>query len=256
MILSAISIWVIFPGCSYQIGGVEYNIFRGLKGIFTIVEPADTAVYRKILPDIYDMPETPLVAVFAIDYYDMERWMVQLPAESNNGARMLPLVPYHEASILLSCVYEGTTGWCPMTMPVSDQAANAAGRKIGFPKYVADHMYLNPTAAGWVGETIHDGKSVIFLEFAQGPVDTGSLTGWQRDFMTEARYINFDTPVINMVPPLEGPNIRTNIPDPPALRERKTGMLTIDLGRPWDGLIPDNTVAPGFYQRFDIDPHR
>ncbi|MCP4118417.1 MAG: acetoacetate decarboxylase family protein [Desulfobacteraceae bacterium] len=49
-----------------------------------------------------------------------------------------PLGPYLEASIFLRCKYMDQTGWHSLTMPVTTEAANIGGRRLGFPKYVAD----------------------------------------------------------------------------------------------------------------------
>ena len=103
--------------------------FRGQRGITAAFVPTDLALYRSLLPAAFDMPESPLVAVAVVNYYDVT----------------LPLTPYSEGYVVMQCRYQGRTGWYVFTMPVDDETANMGGRALGFPKYVADEIDLAET---------------------------------------------------------------------------------------------------------------
>ena len=100
--------------------------FQGQRGITAAFAPADVELYRSLLPESFDMPDQPLVAVSVVDYYDVT----------------LPLTHYHEGFVALQCKYHGRTGWHVVTMPVDDETSKTGGRAIGFPKYVADEIIL------------------------------------------------------------------------------------------------------------------
>ena len=53
-------------------------------------------------------------------------------------------------------------------MPVDDQTADAGGRALGFPKYIADKIDLAETDGGWAGDVAFQGQSVMHVTFTPG----------------------------------------------------------------------------------------
>ena len=189
--------------------------FLGQRAITTVFPPADVELYRSLLPEAFDMPEQPLVAMSVVDYYDVT----------------LPLVPYGEGFVALQCEYQGRTGWHVLTMPVDDETSNRGGRSIGFPKYVAGEITLEAQEGGWLGRVVHEGRTVMEIAFTPQagaePVTESSSEG--------------GTAVFQLVPPGEGPAI--NEVDTVPSGERRTvttsGSATVraDAGEPWAGLL-------------------
>ncbi len=189
--------------------------FHGQRGITAAFTPTDLALYRSLLPKQFDMAQSPLVAVAVVYYYDVT----------------LPLTPYHEGYVVLQCSYQGQTGWYVLTMPVDDQTANAGGRALGFPKYIADKIDLAEEDGGWTGDVAYQGHSVMHVTFA--PDASQPTTVSSR---------NPGLPIFLLVPPAEGPQI--NEVDTDLAGERQTvttsGTATIEAGtgEPWAGLLP------------------
>jgi hypothetical protein len=194
--------------------------FLGQRGITTAFPPADVELYRALLPEQFDMPDQPLVAVSVVDYYDVT----------------LPLVPYREGFVALQCKYQGRTGWHVLTMPVDDETSNAGGRALGFPKYVADEITLEEDEGGWTGRVVHEGRTVMEVTFAaegEPVTTTGGGAG---------------TDVFQLVPPDEGPAI--NEVKSVASGERTTvttsgsASVRADAAEPWAGLLgPEGSTA-------------
>ena len=186
--------------------------FLGQRGITTAFPPADVELYRALLPEQFDVPDQPLVAVSVVDYYDVT----------------LPLVPYREGFVALQCEYQGRTGWHVLTMPVDDETANVGGRAIGFPKYVASQITLEEQSGGWLGRVVSEGRTVMEVAFtAKG--SAAPATGGQ-------------SPVaFQLLPPGQGPTVLEV--DTVASGERRTvttpGSATVsaDAGEPWAGLL-------------------
>jgi len=195
--------------------------FRGQRGITAAFVPADLALYRSLLPPAFDMPETPLAAVAVVDYYDVT----------------LPLRPYREGYVVLQCRYEGRTGWYVVTMPVDNDVANAGGRALGFPKYVADEIDLDEAHGVWTGRVAYQGRDVMQVTFTAQP---GAEP-------VESTTTDAGLPVFLLVPPAQGPQV--NEVDIKLLGEQQkastVGSATIeaDPGEAWAGLLPPGGVA-------------
>ncbi|MCJ7491529.1 MAG: acetoacetate decarboxylase family protein [Dehalococcoidia bacterium] len=195
--------------------------FRGQRGITAVFVPTDLALYRSLLPAAFDMPEAPLAAVAAVYYYDVT----------------LPLTPYHEGYVVLQCRYQGRTGWYVLTMPVDDDVANAGGRSLGFPKYIADQIDLNESDGVWSGHVAYQGRDIMRVTFTPQPgtkpVETSSSDA--------------GLPVFLLVPPAEGPQVNeVDIELSGAQRKVTTaGSATIeaDPGEAWAALLPPGGVA-------------
>ena len=119
--------------------------YHGSRGITVAFAPTDQALYRSLLPNAFDVPESPLVVVSVANYHDVDA----------------PLVPYHAGYVVLACRQGRQTGWYVVTMPEDDQTAVDSGRSIGFPKYIADRIELEATDGGWLGRVTVQGRDVM-----------------------------------------------------------------------------------------------
>lgn len=205
--------------------------FHGQRGITAAFSPADLALYRSLLPTQFDMPDTPMVAVAVVYYYDVT----------------LPLTPYHEGYVVLQCKYQGRTGWYVVTMPVDDAVANAGGISLGFPKYIADKIDLADANGVWSGGVEYQERSVMQVSFTpQG----GSAP-------TTESSSDPGLPVFLLIPPGEGPKIDEVNMDLAGERRTVTvsGTATIaaDAGEPWTGLLPAGGTAPAMLQEMTGD---
>jgi hypothetical protein len=190
--------------------------FRGQRGITAAFAPANLALYRSLLPSAFDLPESPLVVVSVVRYYDVS----------------LPLVPYGEGYVLLACRYGERTGWSVVTMPVDDATTDAGGRAIGFPKYVADRIELGEATGVWRGRVAHGGREVMALTFTPN-ADAQPVAASSTDP---------GLPCLLLLPPGQGPQV--NQVDTRLFGPRRSvttaGSATVqaDPGEAWAGLLP------------------
>jgi hypothetical protein len=200
--------------------------FRKSRSLSVIVEPADLALYRELLPPAFSMPKHPLVSINVVDQLEVGPW---------------PLTPYQLGSVSLRCAYEGEEGWHPITMPETKWVAVWTGRTMGFPKYVADEIHLSPEAEGWVGEVRHAGELRLRLAFA--PDANAASPLWKK------RGWPTGGPTLNLRPPGEGPEVKVvrGAEGAPGSSQQESGHVLIDLGavEPFAGLLPAGYQAPG-----------
>ncbi|TKG89818.1 hypothetical protein EYV94_24680 [Puteibacter caeruleilacunae] len=104
-------------------------------GIFMYYETEEAELYRKLLPDVFDMPDRLLVYTFICDFYKMD---------SNTQ-------PYKETSIFLLGEYKGKEIWHCVYMPVTSRESMLAGKyRLGLPKTMGniDFLYADPEYNG------------------------------------------------------------------------------------------------------------
>jgi len=128
-------------------------------------------------------------------------------------------------------------------MPVDDDVANAGGRSLGFPKYVAEEIDLAETDGAWNGRVAYQGRDVMRVKFTPQsgaePVEKSSSDA--------------GLPVFLLLPPGEGPQV--NEVDLQLFGPRRTvtttGSATIEAGagEAWAGLLPAGGIAS--YATFD-----
>jgi hypothetical protein len=200
--------------------------FRKSRSVSVVVEPGDLALYEKLLPEAFAMPEHPLVSINVVDQLEVGPW---------------PLTPYQLGSVSLRCSYEGEEGWHPITMPETKWVAVWTGRTMGFPKYVADEIHLSAEGEGWVGEVRHGNELRLRLAFvpdANVPVPRWERNGWSAG-----------GPTLNLWPPGEGPEVKVvrGAERAPGSNDVKRGRVRIDLGagEPFAGLLPAGHEAAG-----------
>ncbi len=110
-----------------SLGGPAYSqdfMYKEFDGIMLFYTPKDMAAYRELLPQVFDLPDQPLVEVFDIDYYKMAPWSLE---------------PYREVAVFLLAKYKGEEIWHCITMPVTSDKARIGGIKnLGYPKVLAE----------------------------------------------------------------------------------------------------------------------
>jgi uncharacterized protein (DUF362 family) len=123
--------------------------YHGQLGITAVFETNNRNLYRGLLPEAFDMPDSLQFLVSVAHYHSVS----------------FPLVPYHEASVILNCRYKGKDGYYHLAMPVDNRLASDAGRSFGFPNYVADNINLSKNGDVWLGHVYNQGRTVLMMEF-------------------------------------------------------------------------------------------
>ncbi len=209
-----------------------------------MTEPTDLALYRSLLPEMFSMPEQPMVAIFIVDYTDVAPW---------------PLTPYKEAGIFLKSKYDNEKGWYVKNMPVTKWVSMKGGRYLGFPKYVADEIILQKTPIGWNGQVNHKNITRLSLEFVTGvPVN---LTENRKKLMLDTFFMTGAFHLL--VPPEGGPKIQKITAEhavSPKWATPQLGMvkITIDPEEPWAALFPSQTygVFNHYIGGMNMIPHK
>jgi hypothetical protein len=128
-LIGIIFLTLLFLGCeNLKSSG---NMYEEFDGVLVFYEPQDTTLYRELLPDVFDIPDSPLVEVFVIDYYKMAPWAIK---------------PYLEAAVFLLAKYNGQEAWHCITMPVTTDSARLGGiLYFGYPKVMGDISFQRNT---------------------------------------------------------------------------------------------------------------
>jgi hypothetical protein len=96
-------------------------------GIYMYYETKETDLYRKLLPNEFDMPDRLLVFTFICDFYKMDA----------------QILPYKEASIFLLGKYKGEEIWHCVYMPVTSEESMRMGKyRLGLPKTMGDIDFM------------------------------------------------------------------------------------------------------------------
>jgi hypothetical protein len=163
-----------------------FRFYRGIRAIFDTTDPEK---YREVLPDVFDMPEFPQILTFVTDYIRVFPW---------------PLTRYQEGATFLRCRYQGNHHWHTLTMPVTKRVARWGGRRMGYPKYIADKILLTEGSEGkWTGEVFYKNRTPLKMEFTPG---------WVREPLETEKWFEgttafLDGSSINLMPPEKGPGI-------------------------------------------------
>lgn len=105
-------------------------------GLFMYYETEGTELYRKLLPEKFDMPDRLLVYTFISDFYKMDD----------------QTQPYKEASIFLLGKYKGKEIWHCVYMPVTSEESMRMGViRLGLPKTMGEIEFSR-------SETMYDAK--------------------------------------------------------------------------------------------------
>jgi len=183
------------------LGGAAYSqdfMYKEFDGVMLFYTPKDTATYRALLPDAFDLPDNPLVEVFVIDYYKMAPWALE---------------PYREVAVFLLAKYKGEEIWHCITMPVTSERARIGGiRNLGYPKVLAEVIF-DRKAPIFSGSLKADGKTILELSL---DTQDRSVTDKEREWFRR----------LTGIPSLNFRNGK--LIDPvPAARQAKTNMLEL-----------------------------
>jgi hypothetical protein len=148
---------VIFFGWSTQAFAQETDtglpswVHLETDGVLVYYKPQDVGEYRRLLPAMFEMPETPLVHIYIDDFYKMSQ-----------GSR-----PYREAAVFLLGRYKGEDIWWCVSMPVTTEEARDLGRMGGWPKVIGD-ITLQRNDPEFAGSLTLDGRQVFDLRLETG----------------------------------------------------------------------------------------
>jgi hypothetical protein len=133
-------------GCAHMESRYTYHEFDGL---FVYYRTQDISTYRELLPNIFDMPDKPLVMAFVMDYYKMDR----------------ATQPYKEVAVFLLAKYKQRTGWHCLTMPVTSDEARIGGiRYLGYPKIMGDIRFKREPST-YTGTLMLNDKTIMTIKF-------------------------------------------------------------------------------------------
>ncbi len=209
---------------SVDISKIKVGQDTGTFGVFVTVVPEDLDLYRALLPINFTMPERPLLSLVNLDYNQPN-----------------PITRYREGMVMLSATgADGTPTWYVHSMPVESWLMLMMGHDWGFRKSLFDmtisreattvkersgelYMSLELTKESWTDDAIvPDGRT--------GGINNMSVVYPRNPEMVLRFASNGQTRVL----------------------EDEKSMVRITVGEhvDWAGLLPDDAVAPGFYQRF------
>ncbi len=214
----------------------QKGMFRKFRGIRTIIDSVDEHRYRKMLPKAFEPHETPLITLFIADYIKVFPW---------------PMTRYQEGAAFLNCRYRGKAHWYVYTMPVTKRVPMQGGRQIGYPKYIADEIFLRRENGAWIGNVIHKNRCKLCLSFS---------TGLDRDprepekiWVMNKKSLFLGKSIV-LCPPGEGPAIKTTIMEHKvnANWNPNYGMVKVDMDakEPLDGLFDKEKKYVGMYNEF------
>ncbi len=234
----------VCSGCTYKILFWERNIWTEFDGIFAIEAPDNLDIYKELLPEMFDMPKTPMVGMFCADYFNTEHWPITLTKY---------LSPYLESAIFITCEYNGQEGWyCPY-MAVTTEAALIGGHRLGYPKILVNQILFNKIEEGWSGSTMVDDVEHLGLQFTIYPLDSlQKYSPSKIDFINGNELSDLLFTTILLKPPAEGPEVVVFSISPPPMVKRVPGLVSIQLGGPLEGLIEPGTITPALYQHFSM----
>ena len=210
--------------------------FREYIGLNTFIDPADHDLYKKLIPQPFEMPAQPIVILFAADYLKVSPW---------------PLTRYQEWAVLLKCAWNGVEGWHCITMPVTKWLPMTGGRRLGFPKYVVDSISVMKQGQGWVAQSIFKGKDQLRMEFQPGL--TRSLADWETELNSDESFFKQGDAFL-LFPPSQGPRTkRIHLNHVvPAQWSPQEGMVQVSVDRqePWVDLISEGKFYSGSFNHF------
>jgi hypothetical protein len=234
-----------YPELNMSMRKPKNGMFRHFKGIRALIEPTDEKAYRRRLPEAFEMPELPQITIFVADYIKMFPW---------------PMTRYQEGASLLKCRYRGKEFWHVLTMPVTDRVAMWGGRRMGYPKFIADEIVLRQEDENWTGKVTHQGRPLLSLSFAPG--FNRELTEPETSFTKESVF--FSGSSINLVPPKKGPAVvwvkLVHQVEPRWNPTHGLVKVGVDPGEEISGLFDPGKEHIGMFNEFkggmNLDPER
>jgi hypothetical protein len=211
------------------------GIFHEFEGLMTHFEPKDTALYRRLLPLAFDMPDQPVVTLFSADYLRVV---------------MFPTTRYQEWSVLLRCRWHDVEVEHSYLMPVTSRTALLGGRYMGFSKILIDDITFTSNNGMHTATSKYKGALQVELDFKPGL--TRPLAAWEQTLVGSETF--FKGRLFQLYPPGRGPRVKEIVQHhivPPRWAPEQ-GMVKVMVGpdEPWAGLVPDEGEFPGVYNHF------
>ncbi len=258
VISPSMHLFPIHEGCMLRVENGEWKLFGDqqprITGMFkeglmieTVFDPQDMEMYRSLLPEILDMPDSPLVKMSIVHNRDV----------------IDPLGPYKLGFIYILAEYEGLLGWHVLTMPEDAWVPVKHGNGWGYPKYVVDSIQFEKTSRGFFGAVI-DGDDLLFsLDFT---VDSSQASLVER--MTSRKPLvllrmalwDKESPVFTFSPYDEDAEAsdkallvtENQLAGVPADLYQEFGTVRISAGPnlPWKGMLPLGKPLKGKLQYF------
>jgi hypothetical protein len=208
------------------------GFYQQFSGLFGCTAAADVALFRKMLPEKFEMPADPKVCFYMIDFII-----------SSVGR-------YHEAAILLPTTYKGESGKYVLTMDLDNTLAITGGRAVGFPKY-RGQVELANTGNDWTGTASANGSVDLKVTYKAQCNKTDEFQ-WP-DFLNITPIPSGTTSSEAFLPPRTGSVLKVPAEylTPPAFYSLK-GTVTLEIkdDKPWNGLIDESKPFPGLWTTF------
>lgn len=208
------------------------GFYQQFTGLFGCTAPADLALFRKMLPEKFEMPAEPQVCFYTIDF------------------KITAVGPYHEMALLLPITYKGKTGKYVLTMDLDNSAATNGGRLVGFPKYMGE-VTIEQQGDNWTGTASANGTVDLKASYV------GECT--KSDELLWPDFINL-TPIPSsaslseaFLPPRTGSALRVPAEylTPPKFHSLK-GSIRLEIGDhlPWNGIVDESKPFPGLLSAY------
>src|SRR4051794_17316266 len=145
---------------------VPIGVGGPLNQLSAFLRPKPTAraraLYRRLLPPAFQMPDEPMVRVHAWDF-------AGTPSQSTPGDPA-PSGSYLENGISLRAVYAGKVGWYVISAPITSYVGWAGGLYgFGWPKYLAT-MSFDADGSGWKSKVTVEGKPMMTFDWSPADV--------------------------------------------------------------------------------------
>ena len=202
---------------------------QGIFGIFTAIEPEDLPLYRRLLPVNMSMPECPVLSLVNLDYNQPN-----------------PITRYREGMVYLKGVgADGEEAWYVHSVPVETWLMLVVGHDWGFRKELYD-MTVTPQKSTVMQR---DGDLYMSLEL------TDTLCPADTEWLIPQEHCGGHNNIAVIYP--RNPDVMLRFGwtgRGVALEENKKMVkISVNPSLDWAGLVPDGTIAPGYYQRYTID---
>ncbi len=209
----------------------------GTQGVHTVIEPADLDLYRSFIPAPLAMPEQPIVGASLLDM--------------NQFGRKAARFQEGRFTIKVLCP-DGLESWMCISTPVPFLHHTREGVIWGWPKYVADQISFTHSGNSVRAEVLYQGEERYSLHFTEGPVEDetrlksfgkvegGNTVTWH--------WIQGGAVCVRQG---RGPGI--DVGNKPArIVDWRAGQVKVHVRQsdPWAGLIPEDSVTDGWYQKW------
>ncbi len=201
----------------------------GTFGIFTAFEPADLALYRRLLPVNFSMPERPVVSLVNLDYNQTN-----------------PIVRYREGMVYLKGVgADGEEAWYVHAVPVETWLMLVIGHDWGFRKDLYD-MTVTPQYS-----TVLQRNGDLYMSLELTDTSCPADTEW----LVPRNHCGGHNNIAVIYP--KNPDLMLRFGwtgEGVALEDdKKLVKISVNPDLDWAGLVPEGAIAPGYYQRYTID---